>query len=194
MNFQTSAVAWRWNKTDKIQNILTLIKSSKKNTALAVIAVVFVVLFVIVEFIPESKSENTSRKDYYLSSSEYINNTEKKLEKILGNIDGAGRVNVMITLKNCYENVYATSNSSKQKTNGSQVEYENDEEYITLKNGSSSEECLVIKVYEPEIKGVAVVAEGAGNASVKKSLTETVCSVFGISSTKVSVEKMNKTK
>lgn len=158
------------------------------------LACIFIVLMIMTEFIPDKKAGKVNSNDITVSSEEYTDNTEKKLEKILGKIDGAGQVEVMITLKSCYENVYATSNTSKQKTSGKDVEYECEEKYITVKKGSSTEECLVIKVYEPEINGVAVVAEGADSASVKKALTDTVCSVFGISSTKVSVEKMNKIK
>ena len=59
-----------------------------------------------------------------------------------------------------------------------------------LKNGSNNEECLVIKVFEPTVKGVAVVAQGADNPTVKNAILQTVCALFDISSAKVSVEKM----
>ena len=48
----------------------------------------------------------------------------------------------------------------------------------------------MVKVYEPTVKGVAIVAEGADDVNVKTAITETVCALFGISSAKVSVEKM----
>ena len=60
---------------------------------------------------------------------------------------------------------------------------------MIVKSGSGTEECLVVKVYEPVVKGVAVVAEGADNAQVKKAITETVCALFDISTNKVSVIK-----
>ena len=48
----------------------------------------------------------------------------------------------------------------------------------------------MIKVYEPTVKGVAVVAEGADNINVKTAITDTVCALFDISTAQVSVEKM----
>jgi stage III sporulation protein AG len=61
---------------------------------------------------------------------------------------------------------------------------------VIVKQGSNNEECLVIKVYEPRVKGVAVIAQGADNINVKQAITDTVCALFDISSASVSVEKM----
>jgi phenylalanyl-tRNA synthetase beta chain len=55
--------------------------------------------------------------------------------------------------------------------------------------GSDGENGVVIKVYEPVIKGVAVVAQGADNIKVRSAITEAVCALFNISSAKVSVSK-----
>ena len=108
---------------------------------------------------------------------------------ILEKIDGAGEVEVMITLESCYENVYAKGYSTQSDVDEAGAQSQITEEYVIVKNGSSTEECLVVKVYEPKIKGVAVVAEGADNAQVKKAITDTVCALFDISSNKVSVIK-----
>ena len=62
---------------------------------------------------------------------------------------------------------------------------------MIVKNGSGVEECLVVKVFEPKIKGVAVICQGGDDLAVKKAITETVCALFDISSASVSVTKMN---
>ena len=98
----------------------------------------------------------------------------------------------MITLESCYENVYAIKESYVEERDDASSKKESEEEYILVKNGSSNEECLLVKVFEPQIKGVAVVAEGADSSSVKNAITQTVCALFNISSAKVSVEKMEK--
>jgi len=160
----------------------------KRNIILCIIGAVALLLLVISEFSGDgevvSPQENTA--EY---ASDYIEKTEKELSSILEEIDGAGEVEVMITLESCYENVYAKGYSSQSDENEDGAESQLTEEYIIVKSGSGTEECLVIKVYEPMIKGVAVVAEGADNANVKKAITETVCALFDISSNKVSVIK-----
>ena len=95
----------------------------------------------------------------------------------------------MVTLDNCFEIVYATSYDTKTQEDDNKTQSENQEEYVIVKKGSNNEECLVVKVYEPQVKGVAVVAEGADSVYVKRAITETVCALFDISSAKVSVEK-----
>lgn len=125
-----------------------------------------------------------------VSAGEYTEYTEKRLEKLLSGIEGAGEVDVMISLESCYENVYLKETVQNEKKNDSLSEITSEEEYITVKKGASTEEGLIVKVYEPKVRGVAVVAEGADSAAVKKAITDAVCAVFSISSARVSVESM----
>lgn len=175
-----------------MNNIFTKLKRlnlSKKQTAFVIIGIIVFIIMVAGELLGSS-TEVVSSTGESINSEEYIKNTEKELENIIGDIQGAGKVKVMITLESCYENVYATGSNVKtdEEADASKAEYQ--EEYIVLKNGSNNEECLVIKVFEPTIKGVAVVAQGADNPTVKNAILQTVCALFDISSAKVSVEKM----
>ncbi len=167
------------------------IKLSKKNAVLLFIGFLSLLAIVLGEF-SSGNQENISTENTAVYASQYTEKIEKELETILGDIYGAGKVSVMVTLESCYENVYATGGAIKNEQNENTLKTENQEEYIIIKNGSNNEECLIIKVYEPAVKGVAVVAEGADNASVKNAITQTVCALFDISSAKVSVEKMQK--
>lgn len=171
-------------------NSLKNLKISKKNIVLIVIAFFIMILIFFSDFLNEDKTENVSKENTELYSSQYIKTTEKELEELLENISGAGDVKVMITLENCYENVFAKGYSEKKDEKSDSQKSESEEEYIIIKNGSNTEECLVVKVYEPTVKGVAVIAQGGGNIQVKNAITQTVCSLFDISTAKVSVEKM----
>lgn len=172
--------------TEKLKNI----KLSKKNKLLIAISVVILAFVFVGEIIATKSEEPIATDNTAQYSAQYIEKSEKELEALLEKINGAGEVRVMLTLENCYENVYAKGYSSKNEQNDSSSEIETDEEYVVVKKGSNNEECLVIKVYEPTVRGVAVVAEGAGNISVKTAITETVCAVYNISSARVSVEEM----
>lgn len=164
-------------------------KISKKNMILIGLSVLVAFFLVLGEF-SGSDEELASAENTTVYAAQYTEKTEKELEKMISNIHGAGKVSVMITLESCYENVYAKGSTVKNEQNESSLQSEIQEEYIIVKNGSNNEDCLVIKVYEPSVKGVAVVAEGADNASVKNAIIQTVCALFDISSAKVSVEKM----
>ena len=171
---------------EKLKNL----KIGKKNIVLVAAAVLIIFLLLISEFLATDNTENLSKENTEIYSSQYIEKTEKELEALLENISGAGEVKVMITLENCYENVFAKGYTEKNDNKTDSQKSESEEEYIIIKNGSNNEECLVVKVYEPTVKGVAVIAEGAGNTQVKNAITQTVCALFDISTAKVSVEKM----
>lgn len=174
---------------DLLSNLKNL-KIGKKNIVLVAIAVLIMILLFFSEFIYENNNETVSKEDTEVYSSQYIKTTEKELEELLENINGAGEVKVMITLETCYENVFAKGYNEKNDNKTDSYKSESEEEYIIIKNGSNNEECLVVKVYEPTVKGVAVIAQGGGNIQVKNAITQTVCSLFDISTAKVSVEKM----
>lgn len=164
------------------------VKLDKKNKIILLIGALALVFLLLNEIGGETEEVSVTR-DSASYSAEYTKKIERQLEDILSEINGAGRVQVMVTLDTCYENVYAKGYSAKTEENDVETQNETEEEYIIIKKGSNNEECLVVKVYEPQIKGVAVVAEGADNIQVKKAITETVCALFDISSAKVSVEK-----
>ena len=174
---------------DILENLKNL-KIGKKNIILVAIAIFIMVLLLVSEFLTPENTESISKENTEIYSSQYIEKTEKELEALLENISGAGEVKVMITLENCYENVFAKGYSEKNDSKTDSQKSESEEEYIIIKNGSNNEECLVVKVYEPTVKGVAVIAQGAGNTQVKNAITQTVCALFDISTAKVSVEKM----
>ena len=46
----------------------------------------------------------------------------------------------------------------------------------------------------PKIEGVLVVAQGAGNVSVKKQIRETIEALFGLEEHKISIMKMEVSK
>lgn len=165
-------------------------KIGKRNIALVAIAALIMLLLLLSELFTPDNTEAISKENTEAYASQYIEKTEKELEALLEGINGAGEVSVMLTLENCYENVYAKGYNEKSDNKTDYQKLESEEEYIIVKSGSNNEECLVVKVYEPTVKGVAVIAQGAGNTQVKNAITQTVCALFDISSARVSVEKM----
>lgn len=165
-------------------------KGLPKKTVVMIIGAVVILGGLALSELTDTKPKND--EDNSICAEDYIESTEKTLEKLLSDIEGAGKVRVMLTVDTCYENVYAKSYDTKGEKTEKGSENELSEEYIIVKKGSNNEECLVIKVYEPTVKGVAVIAEGADSVKVKTAITDTVCALFNISTAQVSVEKMCK--
>lgn len=167
---------------EKLNNL----SDNRKRILLIAVCVISLMLLVVSEF--SSEEGDKIEAVTHASAQEYIDETEKQLEDILSQVQGAGKVHVMITLESCYENVYAGSYSSESKNSGDDSSIDVNEDLVIVKN-SDGENGVIVKVYEPVVKGVAVVCEGADSVKVRSSITETVCALFNVSSAKVSVIK-----
>ena len=175
----------------KFKDVFENLKKDKKKLILMGCSVLALVLLIISELASSNVGETKANVETGVSSAEYIEIQEEKLKCILETIDGAGKVEVMITLESCYENVYLKDSSLKTQSTEEDFKKEEAETYVMAKKDSNTQEGIIIKVYEPVVKGVAVVAEGGGNENIKLAIMETVSAVFNINSTNISVEKMN---
>ncbi len=174
----------------KFKDVFNKLSKNKKNLVLVLCSVLALVLLLVSEFASTNSSDSSEKTNDYVSSDEYIKAQEKKLKILLEAIDGAGEVEVMITLESCYENVYLKDKNLKTESGNGDFKEESDETYIMAKTSSNTQEGVIIKVYEPVVKGVAVVATGGESEKVKMAIIETVSAVFDIDSTNISVEKM----
>jgi stage III sporulation protein AG len=172
------------------KDVFNKLSKNKKNLVLALCSVLALVLLLVSEFASDDKLDSSEKVNSYVSSENYIKEQEEKLKELLEAIDGAGEVEVMITLESCYENVYLKDKNLKTESGNGDFKEESDETYIMAKTSSNTQEGVIIKVYEPVVKGVAVVATGGESEKVKMAIIETVSAVFNIDSTNISVEKM----
>lgn len=115
--------------------------------------------------------ENKNTGD--LEKSEF-SDTEKRLEKILSEIQGAGDVDVMISYDGTGKVNYASDTTYS----------EDKEEKKTVLAGGSA---IPVNKSYPSIRGVIVVSSGASVPKVKESLISAVRSGLGISENKIGV-------
>lgn len=165
---------------EKLNNLFERIKSDKRLFVIVVLGVAGIILLTLSEIMPE-KEEKTVETENNQSLSEYEEKTEKRLAELISSIDGAGRTKVMITLNSGDENVYATEDKGGEKT------YERN--YVVVKQ-NGDEIGMLLRVEEPEIRGVAVVCEGADSETVKQEITNTVTAVLGVGTNRVNISKM----
>ena len=122
---------------------------------------------------------------------DYISSLEERITSIISSIDGAGATQVMITLESGSEQVFLHNNDYGEDVDSDgSGNVEIKDEYIIVDSGNG-ENGIVVRIEEPKIRGVAVVCEGAGNASVKAEIIATVTALLDVSSARVSVAKMN---
>ncbi|GLC32429.1 stage III sporulation protein AG [Clostridium omnivorum] len=183
---------------DKKSNLINL-------TIIALIAILVVIGTNIFKSTGSAETNETSSKNQQAqkassSSDDYEAVLENKLKTTLEQIQGVGRVNVMITFESGEEQVPAINvndststteekdgsggiRTNTQKTNGST---------IVVTNDGSKNEPLIVKTYKPKVVGVCVVAEGADNKATEYNISKAVVKLFNLSMDKVNVYPMKK--
>lgn len=124
-------------------------------------------------------------------------NIERKLEELLGQVDGVGKVKVLITYKSSSEKIVLqnteTDTSSEEETDGTQTRKSNEKnvrEETVYDKSDFGETPYVVKEIEPEIEGVLVAAEGGGNSQTAKNISEAIMALFNIEAHKIKVMKL----
>ncbi len=69
-----------------------------------------------------------------------------------------------------------------------QLEYDSRGQLVFVQTGGQ-EEPVVVKVIKPRVRGVLVVAEGAGNSLVRERLTHAVQGALDLPAYKINVQK-----
>lgn len=141
-------------------------------------------------------AQNTADETESLDA--YVKRQEIRLGNVLSEIEGAGKVTVMITARASRELIV-----EKDVTQDSAVSEEEDSSggRRVTKNSTHSESAVtddssgtaspyVIKSLEPEIEGIAVAAQGAGTAEIETEIINTVRALFDVPVHKISVVKM----
>lgn len=166
--------------SEKLNELLSRIKTDKRLLIIVVLGLSGILLLTFSELKPNEK-EAPAETDKAADTAQYEESLETRLAELISSIDGAGRAKVMITLDSGDENVYATEDKSGEKS------YERS--YVVIKQ-SGDENGMLLKIAEPEIRGVAVVCEGAGSAEVRQEIINTVTAVLNVGTNRVNISKM----
>lgn len=108
--------------------------------------------------------------------------TQEKLEQILAQIEGVGKVQVLLTESSGPETLYQTDEDSS----GDSLRVET----VIISGSDRGEQGLVRRVDPPTYLGAVVVCQGAGSPSVQLAVVEAVANATGISTDHISVLKM----
>ena len=115
---------------------------------------------------------------------------EEQLETLLTQVDGAGRVSVMLTVLEGERTVFQTDLTTEERTGDTVTETSSGVETVFSDAGGSKKEAIPVQTLGPVYQGAVIVAEGADLASVRLNLTNAVMSLTGLSADKITVIKM----
>lgn len=157
------------------KDILPKILKNKNNRIICIILIIGVVLMLI--------SSGGSKKDK-ISDKTTVYDEETRLEEILSDIDGAGKVSVMITYYSTSEKDIAYETKTNSVGFDSRSE-ESEDRKAVMTDGSP----MVLKEVYPRAKGVIVTADGADSATVRQAISEAVTAVTDVAAHRVAIYK-----
>ena len=111
---------------------------------------------------------------------------ETRLESILAQIAGAGRVSVLLTEEEGRQTLYQTDSQTESDDSGSR----RTDDTVLVEDQSRTESGLVRQTLEPKYRGAVILCEGADQPSVKLAIVEAVRCVTGLGADQISVLKM----
>lgn len=164
----------KWNKTDWIVLIL--------------VGVLLMIIAIPTQNKPDDANEiqennESNEQQDKVESQEYTEYLENKLEQLLGQMDGIGDVNVMITLQDDGTSIVDKDTSISEKENQQNtVIFSEDKDTIPF----------VTQTKYPGVEGVVVVAQGAGIPGISTDITECVMALFHVEAHKIKVLSMKK--
>ena len=187
---------------EKNKEYLQYIKKffGKKEQWLILLLVGILLVVIAIPVPKEGEEEQEEVQDETASSGStddeaYVRRLERRLEDALVQVQGVGKVSVMITLSASSEKIVekdreSSSETSGENESGSSKRSSSSETSVYTGNGSN-ETPYITKELSPAIEGVLVIADGGDDAVVIENITEAVQELFPVDTHRIKVMKRN---
>lgn len=167
----------------------------RKVKLITVLGTAGILLIFLSQFLGSGKASSPPETVREEDSAAYVQALQGQMSELIGQIQGAGRSTVLITLENGWETLYVreekTDRDSARPSSGEGMVSERllREESYVLVDGSGGRSALVRTRMEPVVRGVVVVCEGGDDPLTVTRILEAVTTALGVSSAKVCITK-----
>lgn len=194
---------------EKLKNIFNkdVGDNKKRIENLAVFLVILVITLIVINLIWNSDTEKKESTDDPNKKLAEVTNSEisvnavaqddlsLQLEEILQQIDGVGKVNVLITYSQTNEIVPMYNQDISQKdteetdTNGGtrKITETDTKREVIYEESSGEKKPITQSIISPKIEGAIITAQGGNDTVVKANIIQAVEAVTGLSSHKIQV-------
>ncbi len=111
---------------------------------------------------------------------------EEQLSKLLSNVSGVGRVQVMLTISEGTKTIYQTDTNKDQSDQSSSISIET----VIVTDADHAQNGLVSQVNPPTYLGAIVLCQGADSPEVRLAVVEAVSKITGLGADSIAVLKM----
>lgn len=148
-------------------------------------AILILFLGLALMLMPDQSKDQDTRSEQTEPIVQTQEDMDDRLAQILSQIKGAGKVQVMLTLKSGEEILYQTDQKIQSSENGT-----SQWDTVILTDSNRAESGLVTQINPPVYQGAIIVCEGADKATVRLAIVEAVSKVTGLGADQISVLKM----
>ena len=145
--------------------------------------ILVLVLGILLMMLPQGKKKKKKDDNVLIPETEAVETLQEQLEQLLSQVQGAGKVRVLLTEAEGERVIYQTDGEQ-----GSQNSTRADT--VIVSDSARAESGLVQQILPPSYMGAIILCQGADSASVRLSLIEAVSNATGLSSDRISVLKM----
>lgn len=179
-----------------LKQLEEIIKDEKKLKVIVICGLILIALLFLWELLPEKKEKETtpgSQKGGTITTEEYTTQLEQKVKQMVEGIEGAGRVEIMLTLESGKETVYQSDvkRQTNKISNDGNYQQDTQETIVLVEGDNGRKQALVQTERMPAVQGVVVLCDGAENIQVQKRIIEALTTAFSIPSTQVAVVLRN---
>lgn len=166
----------------EIRNISQKISEVIKKYRYAI--VILIIGFVLI-MIPNIQQDSTNAQQIPKETTRE-DSTKEDLAYILSKIDGAGAVEVMLTVAEGEEILYQENKDLSNNADSSDTNIDT----VTVTDAQRNQTGLIRKVNPPKYLGAIVLCQGADDPVVKLAIVDAVSKVTGLGTNCISVLKM----
>lgn len=112
---------------------------------------------------------------------------EQQLSRLLSRIEGAGQVEVMLSLQAGEQTVWQTDESGTEGTESAGASHSRTTVLVSQDGGQSG---LAVQQLCPQYRGAIIACQGADSAAVRLSLVNAVAALTGLPADQITVVKM----
>jgi stage III sporulation protein AG len=149
----------------------------------------------------KEQRKSTDASEHANQTAAAVDTQEAKLKSVLSQIHGVGNVDVMITYESSAEEIPAydikrSESKTQEKDNEggtrdiTQEDYDSVLAYKDTAEGGKAP--VILKETQPKVRGVLVVAEGAGSVVIRQQIISAVTVVLDVPVHKVEVAQRKK--
>ncbi len=186
------------NLKQQLNDFMDRLKGGNKKSPKEAMLILFLSgILIYVIFMPVddgNKKTDSTEKTVYTKTEEvlykgddYKAQLEKELEEFLAEIEGMGKVKVLIYMRNSQEYIVEKDSPTTSSEGTDIKENTKDETTVYTVNESGEQVPFISQTISPDIDGVVVAAQGAGNENIRLQIVNLVKALYGIEANKVEV-------